>query len=77
MPESPAAAPQKPLGERAPTAEEHPTSTWTCENPRCEFSGKRRTIRWQHLGGGLYLTGPVRCYCGGLPVRDTPRGARA
>lgn len=70
-PPAPAAqADPKPLGERSPTAEEHPTSVWICENPRCPYNGKRRKVRWQHLGGGLYLVGTVRCHCGSLPVRE-------
>lgn len=64
-------APEKPAGQRAPTAEEHPRTTWICENSRCRYFGVRRTVRWQHLGAGLYLVGTVRCHCGGLPVRET------
>ncbi len=57
-------------GDKAPAAEEHPTTVWVCENAQCRYFGKKRRVRWQHLGGGLYLVGTVRCFCGYLPVRE-------
>jgi hypothetical protein len=68
---------QKPASERAPKAEEHPTQTWTCENPRCRYVGKKRTVRLQHLGAGLYLRANVICFCGRPPILDLPSGRRA
>lgn len=61
---------EKPASERAPSPEEHPTTGWVCENPNCRYFGKKRRVRNQHLGAGLYLVGTVRCLCGQLPVRE-------
>lgn len=65
-----------PLGERSPTREEQPVETWVCENPRCEYAGKKRTVRYAHLGQGLYMRGPIICHCGRQPVREPKVGAK-
>lgn len=67
---------EKPASERAPSQDEHPTQTWVCENPRCRYVGKKRRVRMQHLGGGLYLRAPVVCLCGRQPILDLPTGRR-
>lgn len=54
---------------RAPTAEEHPTDSFVCENSRCRYHGVKRVVRWQHIGAGLYLRGPVLCHCGWAPPK--------
>lgn len=56
--------------------QEHPVQDWMCENPRCRFFQQERRVHLQHLGQGLYLTGPVRCECGRLVVRVRAAGAK-
>lgn len=51
-----------------PATEEHPTATLICENNACRYFQVERTVRWAHLGQGLYLTGTIRCLCGRSPV---------
>ena len=68
-------APRDP-SKTAPTAEEHPTTTWVCENSKCRYFGVLRKVRWQHLGAGLYLVGTVRCHCGQLPVKEPNTSGR-
>lgn len=54
---------------RPPSPEEHPTDSFVCENSRCRYHGVKRVVRWQHIGAGLYLRGPVLCHCGWAPPK--------
>ena len=55
-------APRDP-SKTAPAAEEHPTTTWVCENSKCRYFG-------------VYLVGTVRCLCGQLPVKEPNASGR-